>query len=350
MGKLVVLSGIRATGRLHLGNYLGALVRFAKMSKDPQYHCLFFVADMHTLTTLRDAAQIRENMPEIILDYLAAGVDPEKATIYLQSSIPQVAELAWYLGCLISEPQLRSLPTFKDKAKKIEQKGEIVTAGLFSYPILMAADILGPRAHYVPVGADQLPHLELTQQIARNFNRLFGDYFPVPDAMKQDMIKVTGLSLNKDMDDDGRDLGGFEKMGKSDGNSIILSDTAEQTWEKIRVAPTDPARKRREDPGDPEKCPIYALHEFVSSGEHLAHCRAGCTSASIGCLDCKAILSQNINGQLAEFRERRLELAGKTSLVRDVLAEGKRRAEPFFDETLKHVREKIGLTGWKEQT
>jgi len=335
--RKVVLSGIRATGRLHLGNYLGALVRFARMSCDPAYQCMFFVADMHTLTTLKDAEMIREHMPEIILDYLAAGVDPECSTIYVQSSVPQVAELAWYLSCLTPFGDLRRQPTFKEKAEK--NPGD-VNAGLLNYPVLMAADILGPQANLVPVGRDQRTHLELASQLARRFNDKFGDFFPVPNEISHEMLLVPGLSA---VDANGV----IPKMGKSEANTIGLSDTAEQTWDKIRVAPTDPKRVRRNDTGTPEDCAIFRLHHFVGSRETVAWAEEGCKTASIGCTDCKRALASVVNERLVEFRERRVELAKTPGIVREVLEEGRRRAEPRFNETIAHVREKMGM--WREE-
>ena len=335
MGK-IVLSGIRATGQLHLGNYLGALERFARMSREPKYQCFFFVADMHSLTTLKEAERIRADVPEIVLDYLAAGVDPERAAIYVQSSIPQVAELAWYLSCLTPVGDLQRMQAFKDKSAK---QPEDVNAGLLTYPVLMAADILGPRADLVPVGEDQSSHLELAAEIARRFNRLYySGYFPVPNALKHEMVLVPGLYA---MDD----RGGFPKMGKSesDGSTINLTDTAEVTTEKIMVAPTDPQRVRRSDPGNPDHCAIYALHGFVSDGETIAWSRQGCQTAGIGCTDCKRKLAGNVNQLLAEFRERRRELLGKPGLVGEVLQSGKARAEVRFNETISVVRDRMGI-------
>lgn len=333
--KKVVLSGIRATGRLHLGNYLGALVRFARMSRDSAYQCLFFVADMHTLTTLKDAEMIRVHMPAIVLDYLAAGVDPELSMIYVQSSIPQVAELAWYLSCLTPFGDLSRQPTFKDKAKN---HPEDVNAGLLNYPVLMAADILGPRAELVPVGQDQRTHLELASQLARKFNNIFGEFFPIPDALSNEMVLVPGLSA---ADVEGK----IPKMGKSDDNTINLTDSAEQTWGKIRVAPTDPKRVRRSDLGTPENCAIFRLHEQVSDKNIISWASNGCRTAGIGCLECKRALSDTVNSELAEFRERRIKLAETPDVVREVLEQGRRRAEPRFNETIAHVREKMGM--WK---
>ncbi|MFH1162183.1 MAG: tryptophan--tRNA ligase [Candidatus Jorgensenbacteria bacterium] len=331
-----VLSGIRATGMLHLGNYLGALIRFARMSQDPNFRCFFFVADMHTLTTLKEAQQIREHLPNIVLDYLAAGVDPNRATIYVQSSVPQVAELAWYLACLTPVGDLERLPTFKDKRAK---QPEDVNAGLLNYPVLMAADILGPRADLVPVGRDQEPHLELTIHLAKKFNRIYGDYFPIPDAMWQEMILVPGLAVKDER-------GGFPKMGKSEGNTITLAETPEESHRKIMVAPTDPQRARREDPGNPSDCAIFALHQHISAGEEIAWSRKGCQTASIGCIECKEVLARNVNGILAEFRERRRELSQRPGVIHEILDAGRQQASVIFDETIAVVRERMGISRW----
>lgn len=330
----VVLSGIRATGKLHLGNFLGALARFARMSQDQSLRCFFFVADMHTLTTLKEAAQIREHLREIVMDYIAAGIDLDRSAIYVQSDVPQVAELMWYLMCLTPVGDLERQPTFKDKKDK---QPDDVNAGLLNYPVLMAADILGPRANLVPVGKDQQAHLELAAGIARKFNRLYGDFFPVPDALREEMLLVPGLSA---MDE----RGGFPKMGKSDGNTINLSDSMEETWQKIRVAPTDPQRARRSDPGNPDHCAIFALHKHVSTPEDISWSETGCRTAGIGCMECKRRLSDNINLSLADFRERRLEISQKPGLVEEVLAVGKDQASQRFNETLAVVRNSMGLT------
>lgn len=331
-----VLSGIRATGHLHLGNYLGALVRFARMSQDPQYNCYFFVADLHTLTTLREADQIKSHLPSIVVDYLAAGVDPKRSTIYVQSSVPQVTELSWYLACLTLVTHLEGLPNYKDKAQK---HPEDINAGLLFYPVLMAADILGPRAHFVPVGRDQKPHLELTQSLARKFNRLYGKLFPIPDALSHEMITVPGLSAADNQ-------GNFPKMGKSDDNTINLSDTPEVTSQKIKIAPVDPQRVRRTDPGDPDKCAIFALHQQVSSGDQISWSREGCQTAEIGCIDCKHVLADNINTLLGEFRSERQELLTRPDFVRDVLRDGQKKAAEVFDETIEIVRERMGIARW----
>lgn len=325
--KQVVLSGIRATGRLHLGNFLGALRNFARYSNDPQYSCFYFIADWHTITTLTDTAQIKQHLSDIVLDYLAAGVDPEKSTIFVQSSIAETAELFWILSCLTQKSELERVPTFKDKAQK---HAENVNAGLFNYPVLMAADILGPQANLVPVGKDQEPHLEMAKELARKFNRLFSETFAVPHSMSEEMIIVPGLD-------------GTGKMGKSEGNTINLDDSEEVVRAKIKVAVTDPARQRRTDPGSPSKCNVYTLHTMLSSDDELKYCVDGCTSASIGCAECKKILADNVVNLLRPFQERRLILSQRNDLVADVLRQGRISAKAKISQTVETVRERIGL-------
>ncbi len=336
MDKKIVLSGIRATGRLHLGNYLGAITRFAAMSQEEKLKCFFFVADMHTLTTLKEAQDIRSNLPEIILDYLAAGVDPNKASIYVQSHVPQVAELMWYLSCLTPVSDLLNQGAYKDKAAKAPEDNN---TGLLSYPVLMAADILGPRAQFVPVGKDQTAHLELARDLARRFNHLSDfEYFPIPNPLLHEMIQVPGLYLKESR-------GNFPKMGKSDGDAhtINLTDTPEATTQKIMVAPTDVKRVRRNDPGEPLDCVIHSLHTLVSTEDEVAEVTVGCRTAGIGCVECKQKLAGNVNSLLGNFRAKRAELAGNTKIVGEVLEAGRQAVAPRFNETLETVREKLGL-------
>jgi tryptophanyl-tRNA synthetase len=332
--KKVVLSGIRATGLLHIGNYYGALKRFVEMSKNPAYICNFFVADLHTLTTAKEGNMIGEHMPNIVLDYIAAGIDLENSHIYLQSDIPQVTELAWYLSCLTPVSEITGLASYKDKKEK---QPENDNAGLLNYPILMAADILGPRAHLVPVGQDQQAHLELAARIAKKLNRMYKVHVPIPDAMKAEMVVVPGLSVwDKER--------GFPKMGKSDGNTLVLSESAEETNRKLMKAPTDPARQKLTDPGNPDICAIAKLHEFISLAEDITWIKEGCTTADISCKQCKEKLSANLNNTFQEFRERRMELKENPRLIQDVLEAGKEYITPVFNETIREVREKMGIT------
>ncbi|HDZ85174.1 MAG TPA: tryptophan--tRNA ligase [Candidatus Moranbacteria bacterium] len=239
--KDVVLSGIRATGSLHLGNYLGAMKFFAQLSQDGTKDCFFFIANLHTLTTKTDPEDIKRDLKEIVLDYVSIGIDPNVATIFAQSSVPETCELNWLLGCLASMGDLERMPHFKDKKDKKEAKREMVNAGLLTYPVLMAADILGPQANLVPVGEDQYPHVELTRELARRFNTIYGETFPVPDLLSGEAIRVPGLD-------------GTEKMGKSDYNTIDLSDSSDVVRKKMAKAMTDPSRKKRSDPG---------IHQYV---------------------------------------------------------------------------------------
>ena len=336
--KKVVLSGIRATGKMHLGNYLGAMQDFVALSKRDDRTCFFFVADLHTLTTLPDGEKIRRNVPEIVLAYLAAGIDPERSTIYTQSSVPETSELFWLFSNLMPVGELLKSPTYKEKA---ERHADNVNAGLLNYPVLMAADILGPRADFVPVGEDQLTHLENARDIARRFNLRYKrpheeDYFPLPQPMEKGGIRVPGLD-------------GTGKMGKSEENSLDLVDTPEEMWKKLAPAVTDPARQRRKDPGNPDVCNLYAIHTFVSTEEELSWVREGCRSAGIGCLDCKKVLHKNIVDLLGEYRERHADLSGRRGYVEEVLREGARRARKVVGETVREVQERMGVASFRER-
>lgn len=329
-----VLSGIRATGRLHLGNYLGALKRFAEYSQNTDMDCMFFVADLHTLTTHRGNDDIRTNVPDIILDYLAAGIDPNRSIIYAQSDVPSITRLYWFLMCLSGIGMLDRMKTFQEKAEK---RPDDVNAGLFSYPVLMAADILGPRAALVPVGRDQESHLEFAIMLAKRLNNLLGeDLFPIPDPLRQDMVTVPGLEAMTARGD-------FPKMGKSDNNTINLSDTPNAVWNKVRHAPTDPMRIKRHDPGTPQHCVINSLHGFVSSDSDVQWVLQGCTSANIGCVDCKKRLTANVNELLQPFQEKRQELADRPNMVHEILHEGAKRARAIIDPTVDRVEAAMGI-------
>lgn len=334
-----VVSGIRATGRMHLGNYLGALERFAKLSRDETKECFFFVADMHTLTTLKEAQKIREHTPNIILDMLAAGVDPERAIIYAQSDVPDVGFLTWCLSCLTPVSDMLDMPTYDEKKKK---HADNVNGGLLYYPILMAADILGPHADMVPVGEDQMPHLYMTRDIARRFNNEYGQYFTLPDAMEAEAVLLPGLVASVP-DEKGNTR--FGKMGKSEasGETLYLSDSKEVMSEKLMQAPTDPARIKRTDPGNPEKCVIYEFHKLLSSGEQIRWAAEGCRTAGIGCRECKTVVAENVAMRLGEFHERRAFYAARFGFIEDVLARGAEVAQKIFAETNAVVAEKMGV-------
>lgn len=331
INKDVVLSGIRATGKLHLGNYLGAMKFFAQLSQDNSKECFFFIANLHTLTTKTDPDDIKRDLKEIVLDYISVGIDPNISTIFAQSSVPETCELNWLLGCLTSVADLERMPHFKDKKDKKEALQEIVNAGLLTYPVLMAADILGPRANLVPVGEDQHPHVELARELARRFNTIYGKTFPVPELLATEAIRVPGLD-------------GTGKMGKSDYNTIDLSDSPEIVMKKLAKAVTDTNRKRRTDPGDPSVCNIYGLHTLVSSGQELNQVLDGCRSAGIGCMECKEILSKNVINILLPIQSKRAELVVKGSnFSLEVLNEGGKRARKIIADTVEEVKDKMGV-------
>ncbi len=327
----VVLSGIRATGRLHLGNLLGPMRHFVTLSRSPEHLCYFFVADLHSLTTLPEPGLLARYVPEIVLDYLAAGIDPNDNVIYAQSSVGETCELAVLLSNLMILSHLQRCATFKEKAR---QQPHNVNAGLFYYPVLMAADILGPGADLVPVGEDQLQHVEMARDLARRYNAQYGTAagarLVVPETLERAAVRIPGLD-------------GGSKMGKSDGNTLNLNDDSEVAWEKLRVAVTDTNRKRRKDPGDPTKCNIFTLHTYLSSDDEVREVAQGCRSAAIGCFDCKKVLHANLMAELTPFQERRAELASQESLVSDVLCDGARRVRPVIADSTARVRAAMGI-------
>lgn len=319
----VVVSGIRATGRMHLGNYIGAMRNFSALQEE--YRCFFFVADYHTLTSLDQPDKLRQNLPEIVMDYLAAGLDPEKSVIFAQSSVPEIAELSLLLSMVTMVGELQRCPTFKDKVKS---QPDNINLGLFSYPTLMAADILIQRANLVPVGEDQLPHIELARVIAGRFNQKYGKVFPLPGALLEKAVRVPGLD-------------GSGKMGKSDSNTIDLADTSEMIHRKFASAVTDTARQRRTDPGNPYNCRLFDIHEFVSDAGIVEQIKTDCQHAKIGCVDCKRILANSTIDFLAPFQTRRAEITPSFAL--DVLHTGGQTARQTASQTLTQARELMGL-------
>lgn len=326
----IVLSGIRATGRLHFGNFLGAVKNFVNF-QGKGYSCLYFVADWHTLTTLQDPEKLHTNLREIVKDYIAAGLDPEKSMIYAQSSVPEIAELCLLLSMMQPLGDLQRIPTFKELVRKHPDN---VNLGLITYPVLMAADILGPKATIVPVGSDQVPNVELAQELARRFNNRFGETLALPRMMEQ-MARVPGL--------DG------EKMGKSEAeNAVDISLPINVIGDLyMRRGITDPARKRREDPGDPYNAcrSVYPVHELVTAGEANTRTMANaCQKATIGCVECKRALIASLGKLIVPFQERRAELAEKDDYITEVLHEGGKRARTIIAETTAQVRDKMGIS------
>lgn len=323
--KRRVFSGARPTGRQHLGNYLGAIQNYVKLQAD--YDCLYCIVDVHALTTLEDTANLKDNIYEMTLDWLAAGLDPERSILFVQSHVPEVMELHTFLSMVTPLSWLLRVPTFKDKAKLQPQN---VNYGLVGYPVLMTADIVLYKAEVVPVGEDQLPHLELAREITRRFNHLFGPTFPEPEAKLTEVPLVLGL--------DGKD-----KMSKQLDNHIEIALSPEETLARVMTAVTDPARRYRKDPGHPEICNIYRLHQYFNP-DQVDDIASQCRTAKIGCVDCKRLLAERINTALAPFREKRAALATRPQHIADVLADGAERARVIARETLKEVKQKIGLS------
>lgn len=323
MGRRRVLSGMRPTGRLHLGHLFGALDNWRNLQEE--YDCFFFIADWHALTTdYADPSQIKAYTIEVVLDWLAAGLDPRKATFFVQSRLPEHAELHLLFSMFTPLAWLERVPTYKEQREQITDK-DLGTYGFLGYPLLQAADILIYKAHYVPVGVDQVPHIELTREVARRFNFLYKPVLVEPEALLTEFPKIPGT--------DGR------KMSKSYDNAIFLSDTPAEITTKIKPMITDPARKRRSDPGNPEVCPVYDLHKvFTPKEERESYVVPGCTTAGIGCLDCKEVLLKHMLPVLTPISERRSELARDPDTVLDTLEDGTTRAKKVAGETLSEAK------------
>ena len=329
--KGVILSGMRPTGRLHLGNYLGALQNWVALQQE--YQCIYTVVDIHALTTLesaQDVADIQPNISEMVLDWLAAGVDPEQSTMFVQSQVPEVMMLHTLLSMVTPLGWLLRVPTFKDKVRQMDETAESVNYGLVGYPVLQTADIILYKADTVPVGQDQLPHLELAREIVRRFNNRFGDTFPEPKAKLTEAPLIVGLE-------------GQQKMSKTLDNHIDLASTPEETTKRVLTAFTDPQRTTRNIPGRPEVCNVYSLHKLFSSGEEVATVYDECTTAQRGCVDCKRHLAGNINQSLEPLRERRREFEKRPDYVKQILDDGGKNARAIARETIGEVYEKMGL-------
>jgi tryptophanyl-tRNA synthetase len=326
MSRDRVLSGMRPTGRLHLGNYLGALDNWVRMQAD--YDCFYFVANWHALTTGVDrAGDIPENTVEMVADWLGAGLSPERSTLFIQSLVPEHAELHLLFSMVTPQSWLERVPTYKEM---VEQLGlESPSYGLLGYPLLQSADILMYRPQWVPVGVDQAPHVELTREVARRFNGAFGAVFPEPDVKLTEIPKVPGT--------DGR------KMSKSYGNAIYLADDPAEVTAKVKPMVTDPARKRRTDPGNPDVCPVFDLHRIFTPAADLEWAAGGCRSAAIGCLDCKGKLLEHMLPPLSQIRDRRQEFAARPADIVDILREGSKRARDVAGVTMDEVRRVVRL-------
>ena len=320
-----VLSGIQPSGTIHLGNYHGAIKNWVAMLDE--YDCYFCIVDYHAMTVPYDPAR----MPELVFDAacvnMACGLDPERCVLFIQSHVIEHTELAWIFNCITPLGEAMRMTQFKEKSEEHKQH---VNLGLLTYPVLQAADILLYRARFVPVGEDQVQHIELAREIARKFNNTFGEYFPEPSAKLTQAARIKGL--------DGR-----KKMSKSLNNYIGMTDPPEVVWSRLRGAFTDPARKRKNDPGHPEVCNIFSLHKVYSHPTEVMEIDADCRSAKIGCVECKKRLAARIDAANAPVIERYRALHADPDRVRDVLKEGAKKAKALAVETMEEVRRRTGL-------
>jgi len=324
--KKTILSGMRPTGKLHLGHMTGALENWVTLQEE--FNSYHFVADYHSLTTNLDTSNIYDNTIEMVMDWLAAGINPETSPIFRQSQVKPHTELHLLLSMLISKPRLERNPSIKEQVRDLNL--ENVTYGHLGYPVLQAADILMYRAHAVPVGEDQLSHVEICREIARSFNNQYGNVFPVPEPKLTKFSRLPGL--------DGKD----KKMSKSLGNTIILSESSDEVNKRLKKAVTDPEKMRRNDPGRPDVCLIYTYHEKFNPAE-TDEIRSGCESGALGCVDCKMKVGEKINAYLDPQRERRVQYEENPGLVLDVLHDGEKRANEAAGATITAVREAMKL-------
>jgi tryptophanyl-tRNA synthetase len=320
-----IFSGIQPSGELHIGNYLGAVKNWAELQRS--YESFFCVVDYHAITVPYGPDDLRTRRREMVVSLLAAGLDPSIATIFVQSMVPEHTELAWIFNTITPLGELERQTQFKDKSTRQES----IAAGLLNYPVLQAADILLYRADLVPVGEDQVQHLELSREIARRWNARFGDgYFPEPQAKLTPSRRIMGLD-------------GQAKMSKSMGNTVGLLEEPPAIWEKLRPAVTDPARVRKTDPGTPEVCNIYHLHKAFSSPETVVLVEVQCRSAGWGCIDCKKVLFENMNAELTPIRARAAEIRAHPERVEEVVNDGAAAARGVAGRTMREVKDLMGL-------
>jgi tryptophanyl-tRNA synthetase len=330
MAKQRVLSGMQSSGKLHLGNLVGALQNWVNLQD--RYDCYYFIADWHALTTgYADPSDLQESVRDLLINFLAAGIDPDKSTIFIQSKMPEHAELHLLLSMVTPLGWLERVPSYKEKQQELKER-DLSTYGFLGYPLLQTADIIMYRARYVPVGIDQVPHLEITREIARRFNYLYKEIFPEPEALLTEFPKVPGV--------DGR------KMSKSYENAIYLSDTPKDVEQKLKTMTTDPARIKRTDPGDPELSPVFQLHKIFSSQQEQDEVAEGCRTAGIGCIDCKKVLIRNVFKVMDPLWKKREELLRNPEQLQEIIRNGSEKARKAAKETMILVREAMGLSAY----
>ncbi|MEO0226832.1 MAG: tryptophan--tRNA ligase [candidate division WOR-3 bacterium] len=325
MKKGNVFSGIQPSGRLHIANYASAMRNM--ISLQDEYLCIYGIVDYHAMTVPFEPEEMEQRIFNCAVDYIAAGIDPQKSILMLQSTVSEHTELAWILNTITPISWLTRVPTFKEKRM---QNPDYVNMGLLDYPVLMAADIILYKAVVVPVGDDQLPHLELTREIVRRFNSYFGETFPEPKEKLAPVSRILGLD-------------GEKKMSKSLDNCIYLDEEKEEIWKKLSTAVTDTNRKRRQDPGNPEVCNIFTMHKAFSPQKDIDYCATECRRAGIGCLDCKKILSENIYKELEPIQIKQKELRNRREYIYEILADGRTRAKAIAQKTMDEVYERLGI-------
>lgn len=327
-GKRRIFSGVQPSGEAHLGNYLGAFRQWVNLQDT--YDCLFCIVDQHAITGEYDPADLPQRIFDMAVSLLAVGLDPERCSIFVQSEVPEHTELAWLLNAVTPVGELERMTQYKDKSSRLES----IPAGLLNYPILQAADILIYRGEAVPVGEDQLQHLELAREIARKWNAQYGTIFPEPQAIVGGTGRIMGLD-------------GDAKMSKSLGNTVGLLAEPDEVWAQVRTAVTDPQRIRKDDPGRPEVCNVFSLHEFFTDPADLPDIAEKCRTAQRGCVDCKKILAENIAAEFEPFRERAARYREKPDEVLQVLADGAEEASALAGETMAEVRKRMGMD-WRK--
>ncbi len=327
MEKKRIVSGMRPTGRLHLGHVHGALNNWRSLQKD--YQCFYFIADWHALTSEYEHPEIiKESINDVLIDWIAIGLDPEESVIFVQSGIEEHAELHLILSMITPLSWLERNPTYKEQLKEMAQK-DLHTYGFLGYPVLQAADILMYKAHGVPVGEDQSPHVELTREIARRFNHLYSNVFPLPETLLTPEAKILGTDRRK--------------MSNSYNNAIFISDSKETVTTTVADMITDPQRARRFDPGRPDFCNVFSFHELYTEKEKVKEIEEGCRSASIGCVECKQMMASNLNRALEPLREKRKELEANPQIIENIIDEGNRKARKIARNTMEEVREVVKI-------